>query len=302
MGEGEGKMNGVITTIQRMSIHDGPGIRSTVFLKGCNLRCKWCHNPETFSPQPELEWQQDRCQQCGACTEVCKTGALQIANGKVTLTRDRCTACFDCIEVCYPQALRKMGRHITPQQLCSELEKDRVFFDESGGGVTFSGGEPMMQAPFLAEAMGLLKEKGIHVALETNLSVPWDHYEKILPYTDLVMADLKIMDEEKHRKWTGSGNKRILDNILRLDRANVPYILRTPVVPGVNDSPEDMEKTAAFVARLENISTYELLPFHPMAESKYKNLGKVDPFKGVQALDLKKLESYEPILTKYKIS
>ena len=294
-------MRGVITTIQRMSIHDGPGIRSTVFMKGCNLRCKWCHNPETFSPKPELEWQEDRCQQCGACTEVCDPRALQMVNGKLTFTRKQCNTCFACIEVCYPQALRKLGRSVTPEQLHSELEKDLVFFEKSGGVVTFSGGEPMLQVHFLAETAKLLKERDIHIALESNLSVPWSEYEKILPYTDLVMADLKMMDGKEHKKWTGADNKKILDNIRRLDRTNVPYDLRTPVVPGVNDSYEDIEELARFVSSLKNIRKYELLPFHPMAETKYKNLGKQHPFHGVKALDLEKLETYKPVLKKYKI-
>ncbi len=293
---------GIITTIQRMSIHDGPGIRSTVFLKGCNLRCKWCHNPETFEFHPELEWQKDLCINCGSCAEVCRPKALKMVNGQLNFSRSDCNACFDCIDVCYPNALRKTGKEYTPEALVDELIQDLVFFRQSGGGVTFSGGEPMLQASFIKEAALLLKKQGIHIAMETNLSVSWDKYEEMLPFIDLVMADVKMIDEEKHRKWTGSGNRMILENIRKLDEANTPYILRTPVVPGVNDSTHIMEQIIAFVGTLKNLRKYELLPYHPLADFKYENLGRKNPFEGVSGTNQKSLEIYDPIIEKYNIN
>lgn len=294
-------MKGIITTIQRMSIHDGPGIRSTVFLKSCNLRCKWCHNPETFKPQAELEFQADLCQQCGECIKVCQSGALSLINGSLNLNRKLCVLCFDCIEVCFPEALRKMGRTLQPEELVAELENDIVFFRESGGGVTFSGGEPMLQFNFLKESAKLLKAKNIHVAIETNLTAPWEKYEEILHFTDLVMADLKLMDEKAHKHWTGSGNKMILENIKKLDSSGTPYYLRTPVVPGVNDSVEEIERIASFVGKLKNIKKYELLPFHPLADFKYNNMGIDNPFEGVNPLKKELLDPFKAILKDYKI-
>lgn len=295
-------MKGIITTIQRMSIHDGPGIRSTVFLKGCNLRCKWCHNPETFEFQPELEWQKDLCINCGACAEVCQPKALKMVNDRLNFSRFECNSCFECIDVCYPNALRKIGKEYTPAALVNELMQDLVFYRQSGGGVTFSGGEPMLQAAFMKETASLLKEQEIHIAIETNLAVSWDKYEEVLPVIDLIMADIKMIDEDEHRKWTGSGNQRILENIRNLDAANKPYILRTPVIPGVNDSLQKMEKIIAFVSELKNLQKYELLPYHPLADFKYENLGVKNPFEGVSGITHKSLDLYDPIIEKYNIN
>jgi len=180
--------------------------------------------------------------------------------------------------------------------------QDLVFFRQSGGGVTFSGGEPMLQAAFMKEAAGLLREQGIHIAMETNLSVSWAKYEEVLPFIDLVMADIKMIDEDEHRKWTGSGNQKILENIRRLDKAKKPYILRTPVVPGVNDAPHTMEQIIAFVGALKNLRKYELLPYHPLADFKYENLGMKNPFEGVSGITHKSLEIYDPIIEKYNIN
>ena len=295
-------MKGIITTIQRMSIHDGPGIRSTVFLKGCNLRCKWCHNPETFKSYPELEWQKDLCLNCGACTKVCPTGALKMEEGQLRFSRSECNLCFECTDECYSNALRKIGKVYTPEKLVTELEKDMIFFSESNGGVTFSGGEPMLQADFVKETAKLLKDRNVHIAMETNMTISWEKMEEILPFMDLIMADIKMMDEDEHIKWTGSGNKRILENIRQLDKTGIPYELRTPVVPGVNHSSQAIEDIALFVSGLTNIRKYELLPYHPLADFKYENLGMKNPFEEVKDLDKESLELYAPILKKYKIN
>lgn len=293
---------GIITTIQRMSIHDGPGIRSTVFLKGCNLRCQWCHNPETFQMRPELEFQQDLCIHCGSCTEVCQPKALQMVDGRLQLNRSACELCFDCIDVCYPGALRKMGLEHTPASLTKALLEDAVFFRQSDGGVTFSGGEPMLQVEFVRETAKMLKAEGIHVAIETNMKVSWEKYLEILPLLDLVMADIKLVDDPAHRHWTGAGNETILRNIRNLDQSGVPYILRTPVVPGVNDSLQQMEQIFSFVSGLKNYEKYELLPYHPMADFKYENLGYDNSFDGVPGLKKGSLEIYTPLFEQYKIN
>ncbi len=295
-------MNGLITTIQRMSIHDGPGIRSTIFVKGCNLRCKWCHNPETFSPKSELEWIADKCINCGACVEVCMPKALDFNNGIVQFDKSKCTACFHCVEHCFPEALVKIGRKVSPTEVFTEIAQDFPYFKESNGGITISGGEPMLQFEFVRKTLQLFHQAKIHTAIETNLSVSWDKYKAILPYINLVMADLKLMDSVQHKTWTNVENKKILENILALDKTGIPYYLRTPVVPGVNHSEQQIEEISSFVSRLKNIQKFELLPFHPLADSKYKNLGIENPFKNVKALSTKELKNYHSILEKYKLA
>ena len=294
-------MLGTITNIQRMSIHDGPGIRSTVFMKGCNLRCKWCHNPETFLPKPELEWISDKCINCGKCVKLCPSGAMNYYAGMVHFEKAKCKACFKCLDVCFPGALLKVGQIITPEELFAKVEQDFPFYEESGGGITFSGGEPMLQCDFTWDSLRLFKKANIHTAMETNLLSPWNKTESILPYTDLVMADLKVVDNERHKKWTGMGNRLILENIKKLDKTGKAYWLRTPLVPGVNNSEKEIEGIAKFVSKLNNLEKFELLPFHPLANTKYKNLGIDDPMKNVNAITTAELNNYQSILKNYKI-
>ncbi|WP_430817764.1 glycyl-radical enzyme activating protein [Carboxylicivirga sp. RSCT41] len=294
-------MEGRITTIQRMSIHDGPGIRSTVFLKGCNMRCRWCHNPETFSPGKELEWLSDKCINCRECLPHCATGALRLNAGTVQFDKSKCTACFKCIDACFADALNSIGRDYSPQALFKEVMQDKVFFEQSGGGVTFSGGEVMLQIDFVTECMKLFKEAKIHTAIETNLLACWDNYRQLLPYVDLVMADLKVMDNVSHKKWTSVGNEVVISNIQELDKTGKAYCIRTPLVPGVNHSHDAIEAIAGFVSGLKHVQKFELLPFHPLADSKYNNLGLANPFEHVKALGERDLKRYQNILMKYNL-
>lgn len=279
----------IITKIQRMSLHDGPGIRSTIFLKGCNLRCKWCHNPETFEKAPEIERIDSKCISCYSCIEVCEPKALKVTPEGITFNKADCDSCFKCVEECYPEAIHKIGNSVTAQQLLAEIEQDIPFFNQSSGGVTFSGGEAMMQIDFLEQALKLLKQSNIHTAIETNMSAPWQHFERVLPYLDYVMADIKLWDSEAHKQWTGVGNSRILTNIKNLDDTGVAYVLRTPVIPGVNDNTEALAPIVNFVSQLNNCLDYQLLPFHQLGESKYQNLG------------MEPLASFEKSLTKTDI-
>ncbi|MBW8325911.1 MAG: glycyl-radical enzyme activating protein [Prolixibacteraceae bacterium] len=294
-------MIGRITTIQRMSLHDGPGIRSTVFLKGCNMHCGWCHNPETLSMNPELEWIQQKCIGCNSCTEVCPTGAFSLKDGKPDFQKNLCTSCFDCLQVCYAEAINKIGREVTPEDVFTEVEQDFPFFSNSGGGVTISGGEPMLQPEFTKQTLALFKKAGIHTALDTNLSISWKQYEKVLPFTDLVLADLKMMDNALHQKWTGRHNTTILENIYKLDASGVPYFIRTPVVPDINDNEAEISAMAAFVASLKNVKNYELLPFHTLASCKYTNLKLKNPMGQTQDLSKERLERFQEIV-KYTIN
>jgi pyruvate formate lyase activating enzyme len=293
-------MNGRITTIQRMSLHDGPGIRSTIFLKGCNMHCGWCHNPETLSMNPELEWIQQKCIGCNSCTEVCPSGAFSLKDGKPDFQKNRCTSCFACLPVCYAEAITKIGRELTPEEVFAEIEQDFRFFSNSGGGITISGGEPMLQSEFTKQTLALFKKAEIHTALDTNLSISWKQYENVLPYADLVLADLKIMDDTLHQKWTGKHNTSILENIYKLDASGIPYFIRTPVVPGINDNDAEIQAMAEFAASLKNLKKYELLPYHSMASCKYTNLELENPMGKTKDLSKERLEYFQKIIDNNK--
>lgn len=263
---------GIVTNIQRFSIHDGPGIRTTVFLKGCNLRCFWCHNPETLKPKAELQIFPDRCIGCGVCFDRCPQGAHVAANGSRLFRRELCVACGTCVETCYAQSLVLVGESKTVEEVVEEVLRDRPFYERSDGGVTLSGGEPLLQLAFSRAILARCKEENLHTAIETAANFPWERVEAILPVTDLVMMDIKLMDADKHRAATGVSNERILDSARRLGQSGKPLIVRTPVVPGVNDQEDEIAAIAAFVATLPNLLYYELLPFHPMARGKYESL------------------------------
>jgi pyruvate formate lyase activating enzyme len=264
---------GLISDIQRFSIHDGPGIRSTVFFKGCNLRCFWCHNPETLALAPELQLYLDRCIGCGACFRACPHGAHVLQDGQHLFHRDLCRGCGACAETCYAQALVLVGRWMTVEEVMAEVRRDRPFYETSGGGVTLSGGEPLLQPEFAQALLAACRAEGLPTAIETAAQLPWARLAAALPVTDLVMMDIKLMDPQRHRAATGVGNARILANARRLGGSGVPLIARTPIIPGVNDSEADVAAIAAFVAELPNLVYYELLPFHPLAAGKYASLG-----------------------------
>jgi len=266
-------MKGIVTNIQRFSIHDGPGIRTTVFLKGCNLRCFWCHNPETLRPEPELQAFFDRCIGCGECFKRCPNGAHVVTNGQRQFRRELCVGCGRCAETCYAEALVLVGEYKTVDQVVEEVLRDRPFYETSNGGITLSGGEPLLQYEFSRAILEQCHREGIHTAVETAAHVPWERIAAILPVTDLFIMDIKMMDATKHLACTGVSNERILANARRLGEQPQPLIVRTPIVPGVNDTPDDVAAIAEFVSKLPNLLYYELLRFHPMAKSKYSVLG-----------------------------
>lgn len=267
-------MTGLITDIQRFCVHDGPGIRTTVFLKGCNLRCGWCHNPETINPRPELQVYPEKCVACGACLTACSRGAHAVVDGQKRFERSLCAACGACARGCYAEALKVAGRQVTAEEVVAEVLEDREFYASSGGGVTLSGGEPLMQRDFAVEVLQLCRQAGLHTAIETNLAWPWEHVESVLPHLDLLMADIKMMDSKLHMEWTGVPNCRILANVRRLAGLDLPVVIRTPIIPGVNDSEQEVLLIADLVAQLPNLQYYELLPFHPLGEGKYAAIGR----------------------------
>lgn len=261
-------MLGTITDIQRFSLNDGPGIRTTVFCKGCNMRCSWCHNPETINPRPELQFFRSKCIGCGHCAPgadtVDSSPCFTDDEGRLRHYRGNCHA----------EALVQVGRTVTPQDILADALQDRNFHANSGGGVTLSGGEVTVQAEFARETLALLKSKGIHTAIETNLATPWERLEPLLPLLDLVMFDIKHMDSDKHREWTAIGNERILENARRLGATGLALIARTPVIPEFNDNAADISMIAAFVATLPALKHYELLAFNPLGADKYRCMGK----------------------------
>ncbi len=272
-GAAPAALQGLLTNVQRFSIHDGPGIRTSVFFKGCPLRCFWCHNPETWRKRPEVQLFPDRCIQCGACLERCERGGHTIEAGQRVYHREVCVACGRCVETCYAEALVLVGRWWSVDELLAELLRDRPFYEQSGGGITLTGGEPLLQQAFSLEVLRRARAAGLHTAIETCAFAPWEDLAALLPWLDLVMMDIKTMDDAQHRAVTGVSNRLILDNARRLAATGIPLIVRTPVVPTVNDTPEAIGAIAAFIRDFPSLLLYELMPFHRLAESKYRSLG-----------------------------
>jgi len=300
-------MTGRVFNIQRFSIHDGPGIRTTVFLKGCTLRCLWCHNPESIALAPELAFFPQKCIRCGHCFEACPTGALRLVPARASVAqasrlwetqagglchqdggerryeKTLCKMCGKCAEVCYAEAIVMEGRDVAAEEVVAEVLKDKPFYDNSGGGATLSGGEPLLQADFCAEVLARCHASGVHTALDTAASVPWAAFEKALPHTDLVLLDLKLMDSARHREATGAGNELILDNARRLAAAARPLVVRVPIIPGCTDDAANVAAIADFVRGFPRLEYLELLPYHRFAEGKYRRLGREYRLEGAEA-------------------
>ena len=273
---------GIVLNIQHFCTHDGPGIRTTVFLKGCSLRCKWCSNPESIHPKPELGYNPSRCigkDECGFCVKECPESAIFTVDSdvRVRINWDLCTNCGKCVPACPPKALSLFGREMTVSEVMDEVEQDGAFYRESGGGITLSGGECQLQPDFSAALLEEAHRRGINTAIETASNVPWAFMEKILPHVDTVLHDIKLTDPERHKKWTGVDNTRIRANLQRAYETfpNKTFIARTPLIPGVNDDEEHIMATLAFIRPYKNVVDYELLPYMRFGESKYNFLGRV---------------------------
>jgi pyruvate formate lyase activating enzyme len=268
----ESAVTGLVFDIKHFAVHDGPGIRTTVFLKGCPLRCGWCHSPESQNPRPEIAFYPDLCIGCGACVEACPNGAQNMDPEKIR--RELCTGCGACADACYAGALVKFGDRVTVEEVLREVEKDRLLYETSWGGVTLSGGEPAAQSQFASELLKSLNWAGYHTALDTSGYAPWEVFEEVTRHADLVLYDLKHMDPRIHEELTGAPNELILSNLRSLSlQASKTIIVRLPVVPGLNDSNENIEATAEFLEGLGNIEAVELLPYHNLGAPKYEALG-----------------------------
>jgi len=265
---------GIIFNVQRFSTEDGPGVRTTVFFKGCPLRCAWCHNPEGLSPKPEVVWYRVKCQGYGDCVMACPNGALTPAPEGMRVDRGKCRGCGICARACPTGALEVLGREVSSVELAEELARDREFFVTSGGGVTFSGGECLAQPDFLFETAGRLREQGIHVALDTSGLAPRSVFEKALSLADLVLYDIKLIDPGRHRQATGADNRLILDNARLLARSGVRFWVRFPVIPGYTDDDENVRAVSEFIAReMPGVERVDFLAYNNLCEADYERLG-----------------------------
>ena len=269
-------MRGQVFDIQRFSLHDGPGIRTTVFLKGCPLRCLWCHNPESRSARPQLAFFAERCVACGECAVACPRHAHQLAEGCHVLDRESCDACGQCADACAFDALRLVGREWDAADVLALAERDRAYYASSGGGLTISGGEPLVQAGFTRALLEGARQRGIHTCLETCGAAPWTAFEAIRGLVDLVLFDIKATGEAAHRRLTGAGPAPILANLERLLEHGVAVRLRCPLVPGLNDDEAHLRAIAALAGRHPDLEV-EILPFHDTARHKHARYGSVDP-------------------------
>lgn len=256
--------------LKRFAVHDGPGIRTTLFLKGCPLRCRWCHNPEGISARPQVAVYSQKCIRCGECIKACPNQAFSPSDSSPRWDASLCVGCGKCVDACLGDALHLYGRRIPVDEAFQLLTSDRVFY--APGGATLSGGEPLLQAEACASLLRRLKEDGIHTAVDTCGAVPWSSFEKVLPYTDIFLYDLKHMDSDIHRQLTGLGNEDILANLRRLSDCGAKIEIRMPIIPGMNDSTEEIEKAGRFLSTLHT-QRVVLLPYHSLAGSKYEALG-----------------------------
>ena len=287
------KESGVVFDIQRFSIGDGPGVRTTVFLKGCNLRCRWCHNPESHLVEPEIQYQSRLCVCCGACIQACPSGAHNIMQNMHVLDREKCNRCGRCTQVCLSGALKTLGVVMDVPTVMKEVMRDKEIYGFSNGGMTFSGGEPMLQIDFLEALLLAAKENGLHTAVETAGSISYRNFERLDGLADLYLFDLKGIDDMRHKQNTGGSNRLLLDNLHRLARQK-SVIVRMPLIAGVNDDIMQIQKTAEFLQDMPKVQHIELLPYHKFGENKYSTLGK--PIQAFEAPSKERLNELKTIL------
>lgn len=297
-------MKGLIFGIQRYSIHDGKGIRTLVFLKGCPLKCLWCSNPEGINPYPELMIIGGRCiyDECTQCLKVCPYKAVKAnGKGKLETTMKLCKMCktMDCAKGCNPEARVVVGKWMTIPQVLDEIEKDRVFYENSGGGATLGGGEPTLQPQFALEILRICRERMIDTAIETCGHTNWKYLKKMSEYSTLIFYDLKLADPISHRRFTGMGNKVIIDNAKRLSNLKRPMIIRIPIIPGYTDSEVNVKTIVEFASTLDSVETIELLPYHRYGMHKYRQLGRKNMLEDIRPPAKEHMKNLEKIVKSY---
>jgi len=268
-------MNGLITNIQRFSVHDGPGIRTTVFFKGCPLSCLWCQNPEAMSSRPEVIFHSEQCIACKTCLRICPKKCMAW-EGIISFKSDNCDQCGICINNCPVNALRWSSEEISAREVLNEVMKDRVYYDISGGGITLSGGEPLQQSDFCHDLLKKSKKEKLHTALDTSGYAPFKTFELIMPLVDLFLFDIKLIDPQLHERYTGLSNVPILDNLFRLCQEGKKIIVRIPLIPGFTDSKKNLSGIESFVKQCSTGIKIERIPYNPLMKNKYHLLGRVN--------------------------
>jgi len=263
---------GIIFDIQKFSVHDGPGVRTIVFLKGCPLSCRWCCNPESQRREPQVMFISQNCIGCKRCFDACSEGAIDF-NLPNRVNQDKCTKCGKCVEACYCEALNMAGTVKSVEQILLELNKDSIMYRRSGGGITLSGGEALAQPEFAEQLLKGCKAKGWHTAIETSAFTSIDTLRRVLPWLDLFMMDIKHMDPDKHKEYVGQKNLIILRNAKIIAQSGIPLIIRIPIISGFNDNEKNINDTATFVRSLKNVKEVHLLPYHRLGQNKYEYLG-----------------------------
>lgn len=297
-----GEIKGQIFNIQRYSTSDGPGIRTTVFFQGCPLKCLWCANPESQPYHSIMMYFDNSCVQCGRCVPVCPTGATTMNDDdEIEIDRTKCTNCGKCVEACLSDARTISGKWVTPDEVMKTIEKDSGYYDSSGGGVTFSGGECMTQPEFLAEMIERCYQRGFHICVDTTGYAPWEFIESIAPKVDIFLFDIKHLDNDKHIEYTGVSNERILDNVAKLKKMGKKVEIRVPLIPNHNSTEQNMKELGRFM-KLWGLNDVDLLPYHKLGLSKFRAIGKEYPLGDTPELHKEDVQSQVKILESFGLN